>query len=99
MTLHATRDGQKITINGNTGVSLDVMLSAQPGAPHLVMNNGYAQYVRITEDAQHVRHFWAHLGKLIEEAEAEAKAERERELEGRAEAAMSEAIDREPQGN
>lgn len=74
MTLHATRDGQRITINGNTGVSLDVALGAGQGTPHLVMNDGYAQHVRITEDAQHVRYFWHQLGEHLNAAEAERNA-------------------------
>lgn len=74
MTLHATRSGQKITINGNTGVSLDVALGSGVGAPHIVMNDGYAQHVRITEDAYHVRYFHSQLGQLLDEAEAERAA-------------------------
>ena len=59
MTLHATRDGQAITVHGNTGVDVSV-------------ENSHISYVRITENAQHVRHFWSQLGQLIEQAEAEA---------------------------
>lgn len=73
MTLHATRSGQKITIHGNTHVSLDVQLGGA-GSPHIVMNDGYAQHVRITEDLQHVRYFWGQLGRLLDEAETEAAA-------------------------
>lgn len=71
MTLHATRSGQRITINGNTGVSVDVALGSGAGVPHLIMNDGYAQHVRITEDVQHVRHFWGQLGQLLDAADAE----------------------------
>jgi hypothetical protein len=73
MTLHATRDGQKITINGNTGVSLDVQLGPSAAGPHLVMQDGYANHVRITEDVTHVRYFWGQLGRMLDEAEAEAR--------------------------
>lgn len=72
MTLHATREGQKITINGNTHVSLDVALGGA-GTPHIVMNDGYASHVRITEDVQHVRYFWSQLGRLLDEAEKETE--------------------------
>jgi hypothetical protein len=71
MTLHSTREGQRITIHGNTSVSLDVALSSHSGAPHIVMENGYAQHARITEDAQHIRYFWHQLGKQLDEADAE----------------------------
>jgi hypothetical protein len=71
MTLHSTCEGQRITIHGNTGVSLDVALGAGSGAPHIVMDNGYAQHVRITEDAQHTRYFWQQLGKQLDEADSE----------------------------
>jgi hypothetical protein len=71
MTLHATREGQRITIHGNTGVSLDVALGTSHPCPHLVMDNGYAQYARITEDAQHVRYFWHQLGEHLNAADAE----------------------------
>ena len=58
MTLHATREGQSITLHGNTGVSLELANS---------------QVVRagITEDAQHVRYFHSQLGRLLDEADAE----------------------------
>lgn len=56
MTLHATRDGQAITIHGNTGVSMH-------------MENSVLHHARITETAQHVRHFWGYLGTLLDEAE------------------------------
>lgn len=71
MTLHATREGQRITIHGNTGVSVDLALGAGHGVPHVVMENGYANHVRITEDAQHVRYFWHQLGEHLNAAERE----------------------------
>jgi hypothetical protein len=58
MTLHATRSGQAITVNGNTGVEVHVERSQ-------------LQYVRITEDAQHVRWFHKQLGELLDAADAE----------------------------
>jgi hypothetical protein len=79
VTLHSTRDGQKITIHGNTGVSLDVALGTSHPCPHLVMENGYANHVRITEDAQHVRWFHDQLGRHLDEADAERRAAAEAE--------------------
>lgn len=61
MTLHATRDGQKITIHGNTGVDLEVRNSQLAG-------------VHIGEDAQHVRYFHSELGRLLGAADEERKA-------------------------
>lgn len=58
MTLHATRDGQTVTIHGNTGVDLEVRNSQLAG-------------VHITENAQHVRHFCDQLGKLLDAADEE----------------------------
>jgi len=63
MTLHATRDGQKITVHGNTGTEV-------------LVQNGHVQHVRITEDAQHVKYFHDQLGKLLDAAgEREAAAQ------------------------
>lgn len=59
MTLWASRDGQKVTIHGN--INLDVKIQGSQVAEFAV-----------TEDAQHVKHLWGSLGKLIEDAEAEA---------------------------
>lgn len=58
MTLHATRDGQAITVNGNTGVEV-------------LVQNSHVTHVKITETAQHVRHFHKHLGELLDAADAE----------------------------
>lgn len=58
MTLHATRDGQAITIHGNTGTNV-------------VVTNGHVQHVQITETVHDVRRFHAELGKLLDEADAE----------------------------
>ena len=58
MTLYATRSGQAITVNGNTGVEV------------LVQNSQLA-HVKITETAQHVEHFHAQLGQLLADAKAE----------------------------
>lgn len=58
MTLHATRDGQAIIIHGNTGVDLEVRNSQLAG-------------VHIKENAQHVRHFHASLGHLLDAADKE----------------------------
>ena len=60
MTLHATREGQRITIHGNTGVDVQITNSA-------------IQHARITEDAQHVRYFWHQLGEHLNAADAERK--------------------------
>jgi len=59
MTLHATREGDKITVHGNTGVALH-------------MEGSQLQYARITEDYRHVKYFHSQLGTLIEAAEREA---------------------------
>jgi len=56
MTLHATREGGGTTIHGNLHVDLAVQ-------------DGRVTQVGITEDAQHVRHFWSQLGRLLAEAE------------------------------
>lgn len=61
MTLHVTRSGQKVTINGNTGVDLH-------------MENSQLHHVRITEDAQHARWFYNQLGQALDEADAERTA-------------------------
>lgn len=58
MTLHASRDGQKITVHGNTGVDVTV-------------KNSQLSEVAITEQAQHVEWFHKQLGDLIAEAKAE----------------------------
>jgi hypothetical protein len=59
MTLHATRDGQRVTIHGNTGVDVSV-------------RNSQLAQADITEDAGHVRWFHKQLGELLDQAEAEA---------------------------
>ncbi|MGA9367550.1 MAG: hypothetical protein WBV35_08835 [Steroidobacteraceae bacterium] len=56
MTLHATREDGKITIHGNTGVSLE-------------LKDSRVWTLGITEDAQHVRQFWSRLGRLLAEHE------------------------------
>lgn len=61
MTLHATRDGQAITVNGNTGVEV-------------LVQNSMLSHVKITENAQHVRFFHAQLGQLLDAADAERAA-------------------------
>jgi hypothetical protein len=58
MTLHATREGQKVTIHGNIGVDLKVASS-------------HVSEVTITEEAQHVRNFHTQLGQILDEADAE----------------------------
>jgi hypothetical protein len=58
MTLHATRDGQKITVNGNTGVEV-------------LVQNSHLSHVKITEDARHVRYFHTQLGELLDAADQE----------------------------
>ena len=58
MTLHATRDGQKITIHGNTGVDFKV-------------TNSHLEGVHISEDARHVEYFHGQLGTLLADAKAE----------------------------
>ena len=61
MTLHATREGQKVTINGNTGVEV-------------LVQDSHLTHVKITEDAQHVRYFWHQLGQHLDAADEERKA-------------------------
>ena len=61
MTLHATRDGQSITVHANTGTEV-------------LVQNSHVQHVRITENAQHVRFFHDQLGKLLDSADEERKA-------------------------
>lgn len=58
MTLHATREGQNVTVHANTGVDVEV-------------RNSHVVTVKVTEVAQHVEHFHAQLGRLLEEAKAE----------------------------
>ena len=60
MTLHATRDGEKITIGGNTGLRVS-------------MRDDRVTDVSITDHFMHVRHFWGSLGRLLDEAEQEAQ--------------------------
>ena len=62
MTLHATRDGQSITIHGNTGVDVAV-------------RNSHVERVGITEAAQHAEYFHGQLGKLLADAKAERAPE------------------------
>lgn len=61
MTLHATRDGQQITIHGNTGVEV-------------LVQNSHLTHARVTEHAQHVEYFHRQLGELIAAARAEREA-------------------------
>lgn len=56
MTLHATRDGQTITVHGNTGTEV-------------LVQDGHVRHVRITEDAQHVRFFHRQIGALLDDIE------------------------------
>ena len=58
MTLHATRDGQKIMIHGNTGVDITVKNSA-------------LSEVVVHEHASHVEYFHTKLGELLAAAKAE----------------------------
>lgn len=58
MTLHATRDGQAVTVHANTGVDVDV-------------RNSHVSTVKVTENAQHVEYFHRQLGELLEAAKAE----------------------------
>ena len=64
MTLHATRDGQKITVHGNVGTEV-------------LVQGGHVQHVRITENAQHVRFFHDQIGKLLDAADEERDAQAE----------------------
>jgi hypothetical protein len=61
MTLWASRDGQKVTIHGNNGLDVKVQDSR-------------VQEFGVTEDAQHVQHFWGQLGELLEQAKQERAA-------------------------
>lgn len=58
MTMHATRDGEKITVHGNTGVDVSVVKSQ-------------LAWVKITEDYRHLEWFHSQLGELIAAAKAE----------------------------
>jgi hypothetical protein len=60
MTLHATRDGEKITIGGNLHADL-------------VVQDSRVTQVSITEDVMHVRHFWSQLGRLLHTPEDRAR--------------------------
>lgn len=64
MTLHATRNGQRITIHGNLGLDLAV-------------RDGQVSDFHVTDPGglEHYRHFWGQLGRLIEEADAEREEE------------------------
>lgn len=59
MTLHVTRDGQKVTIHGNLGLAVRV-------------ENSRVSDFSVSEDKGHLRHFWGQLGRVLEEAEVEA---------------------------
>jgi hypothetical protein len=59
MTLWVSRDGQDLTIHGNTGLDVEVKASRVAG-------------FGVTEDAVHLRHFHGELGVRLDEAEAEA---------------------------
>jgi len=63
MTLHVTRDGDKITIHGN--INSDV-----------TAENGRITHVGITEDVRHVRQVWGQLGRLLAEAEGTTPGQR-----------------------
>jgi len=60
MTLWANRDGQSVTIHGNTGLSVKVT------------NSNVTEFT-VSEHAGHVRSFWGQLGRLLDEAETEAR--------------------------
>jgi len=62
MTLWASRDGQTVTIHGNTGL----------GA--VVRDSRVAEFSVSEHVLQHLKHFWGQLGVLIEQAEAESRA-------------------------
>lgn len=59
MTLHVTRDGQRVMIHGNIGLQVRV-------------ENSRVSDFSVSEDKVHLRHFWGQLGRVLEEAEAEA---------------------------
>jgi hypothetical protein len=52
MTLHATREGEKVTIHGN--IHLDVKVT-----------DGRVFEFAVTEDARHVKGLWGQLGNLL----------------------------------
>ena len=58
MTLWASRDGQMVTIHGNTDLNVKIQ-------------GGRVEEFTVSADAQHIKHFWGTLGTLIEQAEAE----------------------------
>ena len=59
MTLWVSRDGEKVTIHGNT--NLDVR----------VQDSRVSEFA-VREHYAHLRHFWGQLGAQIEEAEQAA---------------------------
>jgi len=61
MTLHATRDGQSVTIHGNIGVDVEV-------------KGSQVQRIGITENAQHAEYFHKQLGELLDAARAERES-------------------------
>lgn len=64
MTLWVSRDGEAVTIHGNTG--LDVK----------IQGSRVSEYA-VSEHFMHLRSFWGQLGKVLSEAEAAAVARTE----------------------
>jgi hypothetical protein len=62
--MHATREGQQITVHANCGISL-------------VIDGGTYVHVEIKEHYAHLRHFAGQLLQMVEAAEKEALAELE----------------------
>lgn len=60
MTLWASREGQKITIHGNVGLSVKV-------------EDGRTMGYTVDEDLGQMRSLWGSLGTLIAQAEAETE--------------------------
>jgi hypothetical protein len=59
MTLWVSRDGQKVTIHGNTGLDVKVEESRVTS-------------FAVSEHYGHLRHFWGQLGVVLQEAEQDA---------------------------
>jgi hypothetical protein len=61
MTLHVTRDGQKVTIHGNLGLGLD-------------LRDSKVFEFTVDEHFMHLRSFWGQLGGALDEAEREGES-------------------------
>ena len=62
MTLHASRNGQEVTIHGNIHLDLE-------------LKDGLVRQFSVTEDAAHVRSFHKQLGELLDKAQEELRGD------------------------